>query len=72
MADINKAEKPGSLFEFEGASVEEAIEKAVSELKVPKEKIKITILTEGHRGLFGQPGAKNAKIHATILPTLTD
>jgi len=54
--------------EYEGNTVEEAIEIALLELKLPKEKIKIHILTEGQRGLFGMEGVKKAKIRVTIAP----
>ena len=71
MQNNNEQEQPLGP-EFEGTSVEDAIDIAVIALNVPKEKIRITILTEGHKGLFGQPGAKKAKIHATILPEGSD
>ena len=51
--------------EFEGATVEEAIKKALQELKVSREKLKITVLSEEKRGLFGMPGAKPAKIRVS-------
>jgi len=54
--------------EYDGNTVEEAIDIALAELKLPKEKIKIHILTEGQRGLFGMEGAKKAKIRVTIAP----
>ncbi|MFH1460133.1 MAG: Jag N-terminal domain-containing protein [Candidatus Omnitrophota bacterium] len=53
--------------EFEGNSIEDAIEKALKELSMPKEKIKIQVLTEGQKGLFGMQGAKKAKIKVSIL-----
>lgn len=51
--------------EFEGATVEEAIKKALEELKIPRDKLKITVLSEEKRGLFGMPGAKPAKIRVS-------
>ena len=49
-------------FEFEGATVEEAIKRATEELKVAREDIEIKILCEEKKGLFGMSGAKPAKI----------
>lgn len=56
-----------SVVDFEANTIEEAIKKALRELKLPKEKIIIKILSEGQRGLFGMQGAKKAKIRVTIL-----
>ena len=53
--------------EVEGKTVEEAIQKALSELKLPRKKLKIVILSEEEKGLFGMAGAKPAKIRATII-----
>ncbi len=64
----NKEEKnPQYVKEYEGNSVEEAIRSAMQELGLPKEKIKIKILSEGQRGLFGMEGVKKAKIRVTVL-----
>ena len=52
--------------EVEGATVEEAIKKALKELKLPRRKVKIEILSEEEKGLFGMSGAKPAKIRAMI------
>ena len=53
--------------EVEGKTVEEAIKKALVGLKLPRNKVKIEILSEGEKGLFGMPGAKPAKIRVSIL-----
>jgi len=53
--------------EFEGKTVEEAIKKALRELKLPREKLKIEVLTEEQKGLFGMSGAKLAKVRVTVL-----
>ena len=53
--------------EIEGRTVGEAIKKALQELKVPREKVKIEILSEGLKGLFGMRGAKPAKIRVSII-----
>jgi spoIIIJ-associated protein len=52
--------------EFEGCTVEDAINKALQNLKVSRETIKIKVLSEEQRGLFGMEGAKPAKIRVTI------
>ncbi len=69
MTDQDKT--PGAVNEYEANTVEEAIELALQDLGLPKESIKIQILTEGHRGLFGMEGAKKAKIRAAILSKKT-
>ena len=52
--------------EFEGSTLDEAINKAVSNLGVPKNKLDIKIVREEKLGLFGMRGAKTAKIKVTI------
>jgi spoIIIJ-associated protein len=48
--------------EFEGSTVEEAIEKAEKTLGVPRETMQIKVVCEEKKGLFGMRGAKLAKI----------
>lgn len=52
--------------EVEGKTVKEAIKKALKELKLPRNKVKIEVLSEEIKGLFGMPGAKLAKIRVSI------
>ena len=52
--------------EVEGKTPEEAIEKALEVLDAPREKVKVEILDEGSKGLFGMIGSKQAKIKATL------
>ena len=52
--------------EFEGNTLDEAINKAVLKLGVPKNKLDIKIVREEKLGLFGMQGAKSAKIKVTI------
>ena len=52
--------------EFEGRTVEEAIKKALKELRLPRKKIKIEVLSEEEKGLFGMPGARPAKIRVNV------
>ena len=53
--------------ESEGKTVEEAIEKALQELKLPRNKVKIETLSEEKKGLFGMPGAKPAKVRVSVI-----
>jgi spoIIIJ-associated protein len=52
--------------EVEGKTVAEAIKKAIALLKLPRDKIRVEVLSEEAKGLFGMPGAKLAKIRASI------
>ena len=52
--------------EIEGKTIEQAIKKALRELKLPRNKVKIEVLSDEEKGLFGMPGAKPAKIRVTI------
>ncbi len=52
--------------EFEGTTVEEAIQKAVAELRVPKKKMDVKVVCEEKKGLFGMRGAKLAKIKVAL------
>ncbi len=54
-------------YEFEGGDVEEAIEEAVKALHVSRETLKIKIVSEEKKGLFGMDGASPAKIKVTII-----
>jgi spoIIIJ-associated protein len=53
--------------EIEGITVEEAIEKALSTLKLKRNQVKIEILCEEEKGLFGMPGAKPAKVKVSLV-----
>ncbi|RJP27311.1 MAG: hypothetical protein C4533_07545 [Candidatus Omnitrophota bacterium] len=53
--------------EIEGNSVEQAIKKALKELQLPRDKVKIKVLSEEKKGLFGMPGAKPAKVRVTPI-----
>lgn len=56
---------PKLSIEVEGKTVEEAVKKALKELKLPRDKVKIEVLTEEEKGLFGMPGAKPAKVRVS-------
>ncbi|HUH07793.1 MAG TPA: RNA-binding cell elongation regulator Jag/EloR [Egibacteraceae bacterium] len=51
--------------ETEGASVEEATERALSELGVTQENASVEVLSEGRRGLFG--GNRPARVRVTAV-----
>ncbi len=48
--------------EFEGYTTEEAIKKAEKILGVDREEMKIKVVCEEKKGLFGMRGSKQAKI----------
>ncbi|MBN2831657.1 MAG: Jag N-terminal domain-containing protein [Candidatus Omnitrophica bacterium] len=58
---INKA------IEVEGKTVEEAIKQALIKLQLPRKKVKIEVISEEAKGLFGMPGAKLAKVRVSVL-----
>ena len=49
------------------ASGEEAIAKALQELKLPRNRVKIESLSEEKKGLFGMAGAKPAKVRVSVI-----
>jgi len=53
--------------EVEASTVEEAIRKALKELKLPRSKVKIEVLSDEEKGLFGMPGAKPAKVRVSMI-----
>lgn len=53
---------PDESLEFEGATIEEAIDKAEKTFNVSRETLSIKVVCEEKRGLFGMRGAKLAKI----------
>jgi len=53
--------------EVEGNSVAEAVNKALEDLGLPRSKVKIEVIYEEKKGLFGMPGAKPAKIRVTRI-----
>ena len=61
--------KKVKFIESEGKTIEEAIEKALQELKLPRNKVKIETLSEEKKGLFGMPGAKPAKVRVSVIPS---
>ena len=55
------------VIEIEGNTVEEAIKKALQQLQLPRKKVKVEIISEEARGLFGMPGAKLAKVRVSVI-----
>ncbi|MBU1397923.1 MAG: Jag N-terminal domain-containing protein, partial [Proteobacteria bacterium] len=51
--------------EFDGMSVEKAIETACKDLKISKDNLKYDIVSYGSSGIFGLVGVKKAKIKVT-------
>ncbi|MCX5709354.1 MAG: Jag N-terminal domain-containing protein [Candidatus Omnitrophica bacterium] len=58
---------PKISIEVEGKTVEEAIKKALKELSVPRNKVKIEVLVDEQKGLFGMAGAKPAKVRVSTI-----
>jgi len=52
--------------DVEGATVEDAIKKALEILNVSREQINVKIVCEEKKGLFGMEGAKPAKIKVSL------
>jgi spoIIIJ-associated protein len=59
--------KDNSKIEVEGKTVEEAIKKALCQLQLPRRRVKIEVLSEEAKGLFGMAGAKPARVRVSIL-----
>ncbi|MGL5068550.1 MAG: RNA-binding cell elongation regulator Jag/EloR [Sarcina sp.] len=55
--------------EFTGKTVDDALENALSELKVSNDKVEYTITDEGSKGFLGLIGSRPAKISVTIKKT---
>jgi len=51
--------------EIEGKTVEEAVKKALKQLKLPRKSVRIEILSDEQKGLFGMAGAKSAKVRVS-------
>lgn len=53
--------------EVEGRNAQEAIKRALKQLNLPRNRVKIEILSEEEKGLFGMPGAKQARVRVTAI-----
>lgn len=58
------------VFEIEGATVEDAIKKAMKKLSTDRDGINVKIVCEEKKGLFGMEGGKPAKIKVSVKKTL--
>ena len=52
--------------EVEGATVEEAIKKALNIMQVKRDEVNVKVVSEEQKGLFGMEGAKLAKIIVSL------
>ncbi len=52
--------------EAEGATVKDAIAKALKQLSVRRDQVTVRILAEEEKGLFGMKGAAQAKVRVTL------
>lgn len=57
-----------SFSDFEGKSVEKALQQACDEMNVPREKLKYDIISHGSSGIFGLVGTKKALIRVFAEP----
>ncbi|MBD3380204.1 MAG: hypothetical protein GF408_07070 [Candidatus Omnitrophica bacterium] len=62
--------RPQTTIEVEATTVQDAIKKALSVLKAPKKEVKIEVLKEERKGLFGMEGAERARIRATLKESI--
>lgn len=59
--------KIGNTIEAEGRNTKEAITVALKNLGVSKNRVKVQILSEERKGLFGMKGASQAKVRVTVV-----
>jgi len=52
--------------EVEGKTVEDAINKALEKLNVPREQVTVKVVAEGKHGLFGMKGQKPARVRVSL------
>jgi len=52
--------------EVKGATVKDAIEKALKKLNVSRDQIEVKVLSEENKGLFGMRGARSARVRITL------
>ena len=57
----------GDSIEAEGKSTKEAITSALKTLGISKDKVKVQVLSEEKKGLFGMKGASQAKVRITVV-----
>ena len=54
-----------SSIEVEGKTVEEAIKIALQRLNLPRSQVRVEILSDGEKGLFGMEGGRSAKVRVS-------
>jgi len=59
--------KIGASIEVEGINTKEAISTALKKLGVSKKRVKVQVLSEERKGLFGMEGASQAKVRITVV-----
>lgn len=60
------------IIETIGKTIEEALQNALQELKVTKDKVDVEIVEEGSKGLFNLIGSKPAKVKVTVKKNQID
>lgn len=53
--------------EVEGKTTVEAVNKALKQLHVKRQDVKIEVVCEEQKGLFGMEGAKAAKVRVSLI-----
>lgn len=66
MENKQKPKRQQIEFEFEGRTIEEALQKALESLRVGRDALEVKVLSEEARGLFGMAGSKPARIRVKI------
>jgi spoIIIJ-associated protein len=57
------------MMETTGKTVDEAISRALDELKVDRSKVDVEVMDEGNKGIFGIIGAKTARVKVIVKET---
>ncbi len=63
---VNESTNNPKSIESDGATVEEAIQKALKELNVGRSSVVVKVVSEEKKGLFGMEGEKPAKIIVSL------
>jgi len=63
---VSESSKPPKSIEAYGTTVEEAIQKALKELGVSRDRVVVKVVSEEKKGLFGMEGEKPAKIIVSL------
>lgn len=51
-----------------GSTVDEAVESALSQLNISRDRVEVQIIDEGKKGLFGLFGSRPAVVKVTVIP----